>query len=238
MKGNNLMKNGSSAVLLALLAFGVCMVCAGSAYAQTTGAVRVQAEEGRANNAGPSAFEGIKKTYSAIQTLEARFHQKVVIATLKKERDSDGEFFYKRNRGFLWKYRTPKSKTFLYDGKSIWQADEDKPFVIKEKIRKEKTGGTFLDLIEDIAKIDDLFTLKQQTKSGDLDVLELVPKKEGSVTSAKIWIDKQYRVKKIEILEFTGNTNSIEFSAIRINQSIDDNRFAFKPEKGIEIIER
>jgi chaperone LolA len=225
-------------ILTACAVLAACVVGASPVCAQTAGGARVQGEEGRASASSPSPFEGIKKTYSAIQTLEARFHQKVVIASLKKERDSDGEFYYKRSRGFLWKYKTPKAKTFLYDGRFIWQGEEDKPFVIKEKIRKEKTGGTFLDLIEDIAKLDELFTLRQHTKSGDLDVLELVPRKEGSVTLARVWIDRQYRVRKIEIVEFTGNTNAIEFSAIRINQSIEDGRFSFRPEKGTEIIER
>ena len=203
------------------------------------GPVSAQAPRSTGADSGfSSPFEGIKKTYSEINTLEARFHQKILIASLKKERESDGEFYYKRHKGFLWKYKTPKVKFFLYDGKYVWQGDEDKPFVIKEKIRKEKTGGTFLDLIEDISKMDELFNLKQQTKSGDFDVLELTPKKEGTITAAKIWIDKQNRVRKIEIQEFTGNVNTIEFSSIKINQSIEDARFTFKPDKEKEVIER
>jgi outer membrane lipoprotein carrier protein len=195
---------------------------------------------GRAYGQGAvsSPFEGIKKTYSEVVSLDARFHQKIFIASLKKERESEGEFFYKRHKGFLWRYKTPKVKYFLYDGKYIWQGEDDKSFVIKERIRKEKTGGTFLDLIEDIAKLDEIFTLKEQSRAGDLEVLDLVPKKEGTVTSAKIWIDRQNRVKKLGIHEFTGNINTLEFSSIRINQSMDDGKFAFKVEKGVEIIER
>lgn len=193
---------------------------------------------GQARPSAPSPFEGIKKTYSEVATLEARFHQKIFIASLKKERDSDGEFFYKRQRGFLWKYRTPKVRFFLYDGKYMWQGEEDKPFVIKERIRKEKTGGTFLDLIDDIAKLDELFNLTRVSKSGDLDVLELTPKKEGTVTAARVFVDRQDRVRRIEIDEFTGNTNALEFSSIKINQGIDDGKFTFRPDKEKEIIER
>ncbi len=209
-----------------------------SVFIMLTFAGNVVAQSRHAGSSGPSPFEGIKKTYSQIMTLEAGFHQTVFIASLKKERVSEGEFFYKRYKGFLWKYKTPKTKLFLYDGKYIWQAEDDKPTVIKEKIRKEKTGGTFLDLIEDIAKLDELFNLKQQSSAGDLEVLELTPKKDANITSARIWIDRQYRVKKLEINEFTGNTNTIEFSSIRINQPIGDGRFAFRPEKGKEIMER
>jgi outer membrane lipoprotein-sorting protein len=185
-----------------------------------------------------SPFDGLKKTYSEINTLEAAFHQKIYIAGIKKERDFDGDFLYKRGRGFLWKYKTPKVKYFLYDGRNIYQGEEEKPFIIKERISKEKTGGTFLDLVEDITKLDELFNLKEQSVSGGLEVLDLVPKREGTVTRVRIFADKQNKVKKIEIHEFTGNINTIDFSSVKANQPLDDSRLVFRPEKGKEIVER
>jgi len=186
----------------------------------------------------PSPFDEIKKAYADIKTLETQFNQKIFISSLKKERDSKGEFFFKRQRGFLWRYKTPKVQFFLYDGKFIWQGEDDKPFVTKNKIDKEKTGGTFFDLVEDIAKIDELFTIKEQKIEGNYEVLQLIPKKEGTVLSAKIWIDKQKWIKKIEIQEFTGNVNTIEFAAVKVNQSLDDSKFVFKSDGKKEIIEK
>jgi chaperone LolA len=185
-----------------------------------------------------AGFDALKKTYAGISGLEANFHQKIYIASIKKVREFDGEFFYKRGRGFLWRYTKPKIKYFLYDGKYMWQDEEDKTFVLKERINKEKTRGTFFDLVEDITKLDDLFVLKQENMVGDMEVLELAPKKEGSITSAKVWIDTQNIVKKIEIQEFTGNINTIEFSDIKVNQPINDGKFIYKPDKQKEIIER
>jgi len=185
-----------------------------------------------------SPFDGLKNTYSGVNSLEAVFHQKIFIASLKKERTFEGDFFYKRHKGFLWKYRTPKVKFFLYDGQYMWQGEDEKPFVVKERIRKEKTTGTFLDLIEDIARVDELFTLKQQSIDGSLEVLEIVPKKDSTANAAKIWIDKQNIVRRIEIHEFTGNINTIEFSAVKINQGVEDRLFIYRPEKGKEILEK
>jgi len=187
---------------------------------------------------GASGFDSLKKTYGGINTLEAKFYQKLFIENIKKARDFDGEFFYKREKGFLWRYTKPKAKYFLYDGQYMWQDEEDKTFVLKEKINKEKTGGTFFDLVEDITKIDDLFTLKQESVSGDMTVLDLVPKKEGNITAAKVWIDKQNLVRKIEIKEFTGNINTIEFSAVKVNQTISDGKFIYEPDKKKEVVEQ
>jgi chaperone LolA len=174
-------------------------------------------------------LDSIKQTYSEIKTVEARFQQKLYIMTMKKERDFGGEFFYKRQRGFLWQYSAPKKRIFLYDGKAIWQAEEDKAFVIKERVDKQKMQGNFLDLIEDISKIDQLFTLKGTTKEGDKEILELVPKKEGTLRSARVWTDKGHVVTKMELVEVTGNTNIITFSSVKINGTINDSFFLFKP---------
>jgi outer membrane lipoprotein-sorting protein len=92
--------------------------------------------------------------------------------------------------------------------------------------------------VEDITKLDELFILKEQSVSGNLEVLDLVPKKEGTLTKARVFIDKQSKVKKIEIHEFTGNVNTIEFSSVKANQPLDDGKLVFRPEKGKEIVER
>jgi len=187
---------------------------------------------------GASGLDSLKKTYAGIYTLEAKFHQSLFIANIKKAREFDGEFSYKREKGFLWRYTKPKTKYFLYDGQYIWQDEEDKSFVMKSKKNKEKTENAFLDLVEDITKIDDLFSLKQESVSGEMTVLDLVPKKEAGITAAKIWIDKQDFIRKIETKEFTGNINTIEFLAVKVNQTISDEKFIYKSDKKKEIVEQ
>ena len=218
-----------------VVTIAICF-CIGAGYAAEP-QFRTQNTE-RQTVLPPSSFDEIKKTYAEIKALEAQFKQRIFISSLMKERDSKGEFFFKRQKGFLWRYKTPKIQYFLFDGKFIWQEEDDKPFVTKNKIDKEKTGGTFFDLVEDIAKIDELFTIKEQKIEGNFEVLQLIPKKEGTVISAKIWIDKQKWIKKIEIHEFTGNVNTVEFSAIKVNQSLDDSKFVFKSGGKKEIVER
>jgi outer membrane lipoprotein carrier protein len=186
--------------------------------------------------AGP--FDAIKKTYASINTLDARFQQKIHIASLKREREFAGTFLFKRGKGFLWNYTAPKEKQFLYDGRFIWQDEADKSFVTKDRVNKEKTGGTFLDLVEDMAAMDELFVLKSRKKEADMDVLELSPKKEGTINKARLWIDGQNILRKIEIDEFTGNVNTIEFSSVKVNQPVADGRFVFRAPKGKEVIER
>ena len=180
----------------------------------------------------------IKKTYSGLASVEARFQQKIYIMALKKERESKGEFFYKRSKGFLWRYTAPKSKVFLYDGRAVWQEEEDKSFVIKERVNRERMQGTFLDLVEDISKLDQYFTVKNAVKQDGGELLELLPtKKEGTIQSARAWTDRDHFVTKIEITEITGNVNTITFSSIKVNKALPDFLFVFNPGTR-EIVER
>ncbi|HBA55742.1 MAG TPA: hypothetical protein DCZ04_15155, partial [Syntrophorhabdus aromaticivorans] len=43
-----------------------------------------------------SALDEIKKAYGDVKTLESSFRQSIYIASLKRERESKGEFFFKR----------------------------------------------------------------------------------------------------------------------------------------------
>ena len=186
-------------------------------------AVAVSAAQG-------DTLDSIKKTYGAITTVEARFQQKISLSALKRTREAKGEFYYKRDRGFLWKYTAPKEKVFLYDGAAIWQEEEDRPVVIRQKVDKGKMEGNLvMDLVEDVGRIDALFVVKAQGRENDMDVLELLPKKEGTMQSARIWVDGQFIIRKLEVTEITGNVNTIEFSSIKINKPLADSLFVFKP---------
>jgi chaperone LolA len=178
---------------------------------------------------GADQLDPIKKTYAEIQTVHAKFQQKIVISALKRQRELKGEFFYKRGKGFLWRYTAPVEKVFLYDGNAIWQAEQDKPYVVKEKVDKEKIEGSFLDLVDDVTRLDKLFTVKEAEKQDDLDVLLLIPKKEGSVRSARLWVDGESVIKRLEITETTGNVNTIDFSSVKINKPLSSGLFVFKP---------
>jgi outer membrane lipoprotein carrier protein len=196
------------------------------------GAILFQAAPAQAD-----AIDMLKKTYAGIQTVEAQFTQKIVISTLKRERESKGEFYYKRGKGFLWKYTGPSRKVFLYDGKAMWQADEEQPFVIKDRVDKGKVQGSFLDLVEDISKLDAYFIIQEVAQDKDGTMFLLAPKKEGMLKSARMWVDTKYLVKQIEITEITGNTNTLSFSSAKVNKPLDDKLFIFNPGNK-EIMER
>ena len=46
-----------------------------------------------------------------------------------------------------------EGEKFLYDGAAIWQEEEDRPVVIRQKVDKEKIEGNLvMDLVEDVTR--------------------------------------------------------------------------------------
>ncbi len=181
--------------------------------------------------ARPETLDALKKTYAEITTVEAHFHQKILIKALKREREMDGDFFYKRSKGFLWRYTSPKEKVFLYDGAALWQAEEGASFVTRQRVDREHLEGSFLDLVDDVSRLDALFALVRSTRQGETEVLELAPKKEGTLQTARIRVDSRYIITRVEITEITGNVNVIDFSKVVVNKPVPDSLFVFKPGK-------
>jgi outer membrane lipoprotein-sorting protein len=175
-------------------------------------------------------LDSLKKTYGGINTVEAHFRQQIFLTALKRQRQMEGDFFYKRTKGFLWRYTAPREKIFLYDGSAVWQAEADKPYVTKDKVDRQKMEGSFLDLVDDVARLDSIFTLKGSAREDDMEALDLLPRKEGMLQSARVWVDPKGIVRRIKIVEITGNVNIIEFSAIKVGVSLPDSLFAFKPD--------
>ncbi len=186
---------------------------------------------GTAGAARAETLDALKKTYAEIATVEARFHQSILIKALKREREMEGDFFYKRSKGFLWRYTVPKEKVFLYDGTALWQAEESASFVTRQRVDKAHLEGSFLDLVDDVTRLDALFSLVRSTAQGEMEVLELAPKKEGMLKSARIWVDSRHLITRVEITEITGNVNVIDFSKVVVNKPVSDSLFVFKPGK-------
>jgi chaperone LolA len=184
---------------------------------------------GFADAAHAETLDALKKTYAEITTIEAHFHQRILIKALKREREMEGDFIYKRSKGFLWNYTAPKEKVFLYDGAAMWQAEEGASFVTRSRVSKEHMEGSFLDLVDDVTRLDALFALARSSREGEIEVLDLAPKKEGTLQAARIWVDRRYIITRVEITEITGNVNVIDFSKVVVNKPVPDSLFVFKP---------
>lgn len=185
-----------------------------------------------------STTDDIREKYSTIRTFKCQFRQTLFLAHLNSKKEFTGDFYYKKGKGFIWIYKTPWLRYFLFDGNNLYQYDERKPYVVKERMDSINSRTYFLDLIEDIGNLERHFSVKERTFEGNSEVIRLEPKKEGMIAYVKIWFGKGLDLQKIEIAEKNGNKNLLLFKSVVLNGEIEDSKFMFRNDRGKEVIER
>lgn len=186
----------------------------------------------------PLTIQDIKEKYSNIRTFQADFKQELYVSSLDAKRELSGEVYLKRKRGFLWIYRKPKFRYFLFDGSFLYQVDEERPYVTKERLDESKIQGYFLDLLEDMTNLDKHFRVKRVRNLTSEIIVELEPRENETILEVILRFDSHQNLLGLEIFERNGNRNKFRFSKVRLDAEIPEERFTFKIPIGKEIVER
>jgi outer membrane lipoprotein carrier protein len=182
-----------------------------------------------------------QERYEKTEDLKAQFIQEVEIRSVNKTEREEGIVYVKNPRRMLWVYSKPKAKKLIINPKKAWlYIPEDNAAYLQdtEKIYKSRLAVKFLS---GIGKLSEDFHVGF-SKPDNLDrngnyLLTLVPKvSDTGVDKLHITIDKEnFQVVQCSFADLYGNITRIKLSDIRINNSLDDKLFSFKPPSGVEV---
>jgi outer membrane lipoprotein carrier protein len=207
----------------------------------------------------PDVIATLEQGYNSLTDLQADFSQRTVIASMKREERGKGVLFIKKSTGnsamFRFNYSKPRQQ-IVSDGKRVWYYLAENKQVMVSDVATLFAGGNGITLnyLTGLGHVSRDFTIKfageGQDQKGNY-VLELVPKKQNQVmTRLRLTIAlsavEQFRksgkplvlfpVVSSEVDDPFGNRTIIEFSRVKINQGIANDRFAFKIPDGVEVI--
>jgi outer membrane lipoprotein carrier protein len=202
----------------------------------------------------------VKAGYSSIEDLHAEFSQRTYVAVLKREEKGSGEVFLKKQGGnamFRFNYIRPKQQ-IISNGKNVWYyLPENKQVIISDTAKLFSGGnGIALSYLTGLGNLSDDFNIKLLSESPDKNgnyQLELIPKKHNNAV-AKLHLhvpadmvgkvrDKEgteafFPIASSVLYDQTGNRTTIEYSKVRVNGKLADDRFHFKTPKGVEVIKQ
>ncbi len=197
--------------------------------------------------------------YNALNDVQADFSQRTAIASVKREERGRGELFIKKVAGgqamFRFDYTKPRQQ-IISNGKTVWYYLPDNNQVMVSDARKLFTEGNniALNYLTGMGHISRDFTISFAKEGRDRKgnyVLDLVPKKPNQVMTRLRFVVAASAVEEFqksgkplalfpivssEMEDPFGNRTIIEFSRVRINQGMGNDRFAFKIPKGVEVI--
>jgi outer membrane lipoprotein carrier protein len=201
----------------------------------------------------------LEQGYNLLSDLQADFSQRTIIASMKREERGNGELFIKKPAAgpasFRFNYTKPRQQ-IVSDGKTVWYYIPDNKQVMVSDVTALFDGGSgiALNYLTGMGQVSKDFTISFSGAGRDQKgnyLLELVPKKPSQVmtrlqlTIASSAVD-QFRESGAARTPFPilssvvhdpfGNRTVIEFSRVKVNQGIGNDRFTFKIPKGMEVI--
>ena len=201
----------------------------------------------------------LEKGYAELRDLQAAFTQRTTLTALKREEKGAGELFLKRPASgtalLRFVYHKPKQE-IIVDGKNVWfYLPENRQVLVSDLAAVFAGGnGVALQYLTGLGTISRDFTISfignGRDKNGNY-LLELVPRTPSPML-AKLQLTvaaeavARYREtgtpgNPFPLLASTvhdplGNRTAIEFSKVRTNRGISNERFTFKVPPGVDVI--
>ncbi len=145
----------------------------------------------------------------------------------------EGKLFFKKENKLRLEL---KNLIIVSDGKTNWNYNKKQKKVMISNYDENNSSVLSLKrLIFDYpAKCEILKNPEDKN-----DVLALKPKAGSGINAdlIKIWVDKDYNVDKVSLIESSGTVLEVKFSNYKINTGISNSEFSFTPPQGIKIID-
>lgn len=203
----------------------------------------------------------LEQGYRSLNDLQADFAQRTAIGSLKREEKGNGELFLKRGGSgsamFRFNYAKPKQQ-IVCNGKSVWYYLPENRQVMVADAATLFSGGNAIALsyLTGLGQVSRDFAVAfagdGQDKKGNY-VLELVPKKPTQAMSKlQLTVSAEAVAKYLAsgtaevafplvasvLFDPLGNRTTIEFSKIKVNRGLGNDRFSFKVPAGVEVIKQ
>jgi outer membrane lipoprotein-sorting protein len=179
----------------------------------------------------PSYINKIEIASASLTSLQCSFLQKKNISVLTESVISKGKLLFKKENKLCWEYSSPYFYLFVLNGDRVY-------------IKNDKTTNQFNTKSNSLFKEISMLLVNSISGTGLIDTkkfdvlffenstylkVELTPKNKtlkSIMTTIILYFEKNtYLVHNIEMIETSGDSTTIVFSEVIINQPIDDERF-------------
>lgn len=184
-------------------------------------------------------------TYTKTNTSKGTFDQSITNPLTGSAVKSSGQFEQQRQPArFSFRFVQPKGDMIIGDGKWLWVYVPSSTPNQVIKVPMSEGGAGSLDLASRF--FDSPKTRFTITDAGSATVggratriLVLKPKESGEpFTQAKVWIDADGTLRQFETAEASGITRLVTITAVSPNAAVDQKSFAFKPPKGVRVVDQ
>jgi outer membrane lipoprotein carrier protein len=185
----------------------------------------------------------LQNTYEKTDDFKANFLQETTIKSIKKTEIEGGTVFFKNPRNMLWDYTKPKAKKLVINRHKAWLYLPQEKVAYWQKSDNIFQSKALIKFLSGLGKLKDDFAItyaepKALDKNGNY-LLLLVPLEKNTILNPiQINVDKsKFYILQVNFDDVLGNSTSIKFSNISINNGLTDKMFQFQPPAGVSIFD-
>ena len=177
----------------------------------------------------------IRRAYSGVQDLEARFIQTSRMVSSGLEQEARGRVVLGRGGKMRWTYEGDDPQEIVSDGRTLWIYQVRDRTVIRQDLASlSPTARVALDLLGGLEGVEDRFALGS---CGDR-CLVLAPRDpETDIKRVEIELaPDRPQVRSVTTEDLLGNRTRVVFEDVRTNVGVPDEVFAFRVPEGVQVV--
>jgi len=177
-------------------------------------------------------IEDLQNKFESIQTLKADFRQLSTSSLDDDKINVVGKFFYKKQD----KYRIELTdQTIVSDGEKVWNYNKKLNRVV---VNTTSNDPSSLSLDKFIFEYPEKSSIEILQNNEEVKIVKIIPEDyELNFSYAKLWIDENNLIKRIEVADAGGSKFVFEFLDIILNATINDSMFNLNIPEGTKVID-
>ena len=197
-------------------------------------ALLVPAGSASAQPATPGRTQ-LERLAAGLETLEARFEQRVIRSDGTLEDLSEGRVWLRQPHFFRWEYGGEFPEVVVADGTSVWIHDVELEQVTVRP-QADVASDSPLLVLTDIGRLDEQFEVREAGDFESMNLLELRPMDPEAEFDRVLLGLEGDTLQLLAMEDAFGLRTEIRFSEVKRNQPLDDALFHFTPPAGADVI--
>lgn len=182
------------------------------------------------------------RALASLQTLEARFVQRVVNPVLEKTEIGHGTLYYRAPGRYRIEYSYPRGDVVVDDGAWVWiYLPSSQPDQVIRQPADGSGGANPLTYLRDLREMYALELAGSEAISGETsDHLSMEPRVEDApFTHVDVWVGRQTGLlRQVRTVTPDGVEKSYTFTTLEPGAGVPESRFRFTPPSGVEVYDQ
>lgn len=191
----------------------------------------------------PVVLKKVQEVYAGMKDFRANFEQKLFQRDSGTEEVRTGVLLFQKPLLVRWDTRAPRPELLAVTEREIWNYLPDEELAYRYPRAMAEDSRSLVQVVTGQSALDRDFDVESaqeesaQGESGELIHLLLNPKEPTTeLTEVQIWVDpSSFLIRKVSIMDFYGNTNTVELKNLKPNAGLQASDFQFTPPQGTEV---